>query len=57
MVDYVVQYEAYAESILRRVFRRDEGLGLMHQKLDFRLMEQSRILVVSLSAVGELSAV
>lgn len=56
MVDYVVEYEADAERILRRVLRADQGLGLLRHRLDFRLTEQSRVLVVSLSAVAELSA-
>jgi hypothetical protein len=56
MVDYVVEYEADAQSILRRVVSRDQGLGLMQQKLEFRLTEQAHVLVVSLSQAAELSA-
>jgi len=55
MVDYVVDYEADAESILRRVFGRDQGLGPLQRRLDFRLMQQSNVLVVSLTGVAELS--
>jgi hypothetical protein len=57
MIDYVVEYEGDAESILRRVLGRDQGLGLGQRKLDFRLQEErSNVLVVSLPQVGELSA-
>jgi hypothetical protein len=56
MADYVVEYEADAERILRRVLRADQSLGLLQHQLDFRLTEQSRVLVVSLSSVAELSA-
>jgi hypothetical protein len=55
MADYVVEYEADAERILRRVLRADQSLGLLQHRLDFRLTEQSRVLVVSLSSVAELS--
>jgi hypothetical protein len=57
MIDYVVEYDADAESILRRILSRDQGLGLGQRKLDFRLpQEQSNVLAVSLSQFGELSA-
>jgi hypothetical protein len=54
MVDYVVEYEAETERILRCFLSRDERLGLMQQKLSFRVTE-SHVLVVSLSQVAELS--
>jgi hypothetical protein len=56
MVDYVVEDEVDAESILRRVFNRDQGLGLLQRRLDFRLMQESNVLVGSLTRVAELSA-
>jgi hypothetical protein len=57
MIDYVVEYEADAEGILRRILSCDQGLGLAQRKLDFRLpQEQSNVLLVSLSQVGRLSA-
>ncbi len=56
MVDYVVEYEADAGSILGRVLSADQGLGLLQRRLDLRLAEQSHVLVVSLSGVAELSA-
>jgi hypothetical protein len=56
MVDYVVEYEADAESILRRVFSCDQGLGLLQRRLGFRLVQQSNVLVVSLTRVPEVAA-
>lgn len=56
MVDYVVEYEADAGSILGRVLSADQGLGLLQRRLDLRLAEKSHVLVVSLSGVAELSA-
>jgi hypothetical protein len=56
MVDYVVEYEADAQRILRRVFSRDHGLELLKENLDFRLPEQAHVLVVSLSQAAESSA-
>jgi hypothetical protein len=56
MADYVVEYEADAESILRRVLSADQVLGLLRHRLGFRLKEQSRVLVVSLAAVAEVAA-
>jgi hypothetical protein len=56
MVDYAVEYRADAQSVLRRVFSRDQGLGLLKEKLDFRLTEQAHVLVVSLSQAAESSA-
>jgi hypothetical protein len=51
MVDYVVEYEGDAESILRRVFGRDQGLGPLQRRFDFRLlMQQSNVIVLSLTS-------
>jgi hypothetical protein len=56
MADFVIEYQADAESILGRVLSADQRLGLMQRRLNLRLRERSRTLTVSLTPAVEFSA-
>jgi hypothetical protein len=55
MVDYQVRYEGDSAKVLRSALNRDPTLTPLRRKLEFQIVEEARLLVVSLVRASELS--
>ena len=54
MVDFQVRYDGDSANVLRGALNEDQTLAPLRRKLEFRVVEEARLLVVSLMRAGEL---